>query len=185
MPKITVSRKLTSLCRTRPCMIITTLHEDGTVNAGTFGAYTNVGPQEIGVAIGKGSHTYQNIKRSGEFVINVPSIDIAQALETCALPLAPSESELGRAGLSTAPAEKIAVPVIAECVANIECTYSKELDIGPHSFVVGKAVMGHVEEDLLDVDGGLDPRKARVPYGVRYPDPIYAVLGELTEVRKA
>ena len=42
-------------------MIITILHSDCTVNAGTFGAYSNVGPAEIGVAIGRGSHTYANI----------------------------------------------------------------------------------------------------------------------------
>ena len=184
MAKVKVNAGLTALCRTRPCMIITTLHEDGSVNAGTFGAYTNVGSQEIGIAIGKGSHTYQNIKRTGEFVINVPSIDRAQALEVCALPLPPTESELDRAGLTTAPAEKIAVPIIAECVANIECTFWKELGIGPHSFVVGKAIVGHIEEELMDVDGGLDVKKARVPYGIRYPEPIYAVLGELTKVQE-
>jgi len=163
-------------------MIITTLHEDGTVNAGTFGAYTNVGPSEIGIAIGRGSHTYANIKRTGEFVINIPTIDIARALEVCGESIPPSESELDRCGLTTEPAHEIAGALIVECVANLECRYWKELETGYHCFVVGKTVCGAIDERFIDVDGGLNAASARVPYGVRYPAPLYAVLGEITEV---
>ena len=37
---------------TRPTMFITTLHESGVVNAGVFGAYTNLSPSQVGIAIG-------------------------------------------------------------------------------------------------------------------------------------
>ena len=182
MAKIRVSSRLTALCRTRPCMIITTLHADGGVNAGTFGAYTNVGPAEIGIAMGKRSHTYQNIQRTGEFVINIPNIDWASALEVCGRSLPPSTSEVAAAGMSTEPAAEIGVPLIAECVANIECKFWQELDVGYHSFVVGKAVAGHIEEGCVDVDGGLDAVGSRVVLDIRYPEPLYATLGEVTRV---
>jgi len=177
MAKIRIDAKATSLCRTRPCMIITTLHENGIVNAGTFGAYTNAGPKEIAIAIGKPSHTYQNIKRTGEFVINIPSQDHIAALETCGESIPPDRSELDAAGLTAAPTVRIKTPLIAEFVANIECEFWKEMEIGYHSLVIGKAVCGHLGEEYLDESGSIDVIKARVPFGIRYPDPIYAVLG--------
>ena len=49
---------------TKPTMIITTLHDTGVINAGVFGAYTNLSPDQVGIAIGMGSHTYANALRS-------------------------------------------------------------------------------------------------------------------------
>ena len=184
MKKILLTKKAAALCRTRPCMIITTLHESGVVNAGTFGAYTNVGPAEIGIAIGRQSHTYRNIKRDGEFVINIPSIDHAAALEVCGEDIPPDRSEVEIAGLTVEPASKVKVPLIAECVANIECRYWKELEIGYHSFLIGKVLCGHLAEDFVDRDGSIDVVKARVPFGIRYPEPVYAVLGQAARVRR-
>ncbi len=168
--------KGTTLCRTRPCMIITTLHENGIVNAGTFGSYTNAGPQEIAIAIGSSSHTYTNIKRTGEFVINIPHIGIAQALEICGGNVPITESELDKANLTTEPADEIKTPIISECVANVECKYWKELKVGYHILVLGKMICGHLDKRYVDEDGSIDVVKARVPFSIRYPSPIYAVL---------
>ena len=81
------------------------------VNAGTFGAYTNGGPEEIGIAIGTQSDTYHNLKRTGEFVINIPSMDHAAALEACGRNCPHTESELDACGLTTEPATEIAAPL--------------------------------------------------------------------------
>jgi len=184
MAKIKIHAKATSLCRCRPCMIITTLHESGIVNAGTFGAYTNVGPKEIAIAIGTPSHTYQNIKRTGEFVINIPNQDQSGALEICGEDLPPDTSELDEAGLTATPAEQVKAPLIAEFPANIECQFWKETEIGYHSLVIGKVLCGHLEEEFLDKDGAIDVIKARVPFGIRYPEPIYAVLGDAQRAKE-
>ena len=166
------------LVTTRPVIVITTLHGNGVVNAGTFGAYTNVGPTELGIAIGKPSHTYQNITRTGEFVVNVVSVRTVRASEVCGESYPDTESEVEAAGFTTAPSKLVAPPRIAECVAAIECRYLKELDIGYHSFVVGEARCGWCDEGLLDAQGYFDVVKAEVAHCVRYPEPVYARFGE-------
>lgn len=167
---------MTKLIRTRPLILVTTLHPDGTVNAGTFGAYTNLSASEVGLAIGKPSHTYQNIKRTGELVINVLTKPIARAGQVCSQNIPPTESELDQAGLSTEPAQKVSVPLVRECVANLECKFSKEVEIGYHSLVIVACLAGHLEESVVDKDGGLDVVKAEVAFAIRYPEPLYAVL---------
>ncbi len=174
--------KCNRLATTRPVIVATTLHENGVVNGGTFGAYTNVGPTELGIAIGKPSHTYQNIQRTGEFVVNVISVRTARASEVCGESLPPTESEVEAAGFTTADSKLVAPPRIAECVAAIECRYVKELDIGYHSFVVGEAQCGWCDEGLLDDKGYFDVIKAEVVHCVRYPEPVYAQLGRYFRV---
>lgn len=182
MTKVILETGLTGLVRTRPVMIITTVHENGVVNAGTFGAYSNLGPREIGVAISRMSDTYQNIKRTGEYVINIPSIDNAEALEICGKAVSHDQSEVELAGLTLENSKKINVPLIVECVSNVEMEYWKEVEIGHHVFVIGKAVCGHLDQRFVDEDGKLDVIKAKVVHGIRYPEPIYARLGETVTI---
>lgn len=176
MAKQIITSGFTKLIRTKPVILIVTLHPDGSVNAGTFGSYSDLSADEIGIAIGKPSHTYQNIKRTGEFTINVLTKNIASASVICAEEVPPSISELDRAGLNVEPSNKVNAPIIKECVTNIECLFEKEMVIGYHSYVVGKCVAGYIEESFIDKDGGLDVVKAEVIYSVRYPEPLYAVL---------
>ncbi|MCM8777242.1 MAG: flavin reductase family protein [Candidatus Omnitrophica bacterium] len=121
MAKKVIKRGLTKLIRTKPVILIVTLHPDGTVNAGTFGAYINLSSDEIGIAIGKPSHTYKNIKRTGEFTVNVLTKKIVRASEICAQEIPPSESELDHASLTVETSRKVKPPIIKECVANLEC----------------------------------------------------------------
>ena len=79
-----VGSKAMGYLATRPTMIITTLHESNIVNAGVFGAYTKLSSTQLGVAVGAGSHTYGNIIRSGEFVVNIPGADIVKSIKILA-----------------------------------------------------------------------------------------------------
>ncbi len=167
---------LTNLVRARPIIIIVTLHTDGTVNAGTFGAYTNVSGSEIGIAIGKPSHTYKNIKRTGELTINVVTKSISHAAEICGKNLPENKSELEEAGLHCQNSKRVSVPIIKECVANIECKYVKEIEINYHSFVIVKCLAGYIEEEFIAPDGGLDLIKSQAIFNIGYPEPLYATL---------
>ena len=104
---------------TKPTMIITTLHKSGIVNAGVFGAYTNLSPTHVGIAIAKSSHTYSNIIRSGEFVINIPGSDIVKNIKVLADNIPADQSELDEAGLSAKAGIMIKTPSVAECVAAV------------------------------------------------------------------
>ncbi|HPO52684.1 MAG TPA: flavin reductase family protein [bacterium] len=183
MGKRYIETGLTNLVRTRPIIIIVTLHPDGGVNAGTFGAYTNVSGSEIGIAIGKPSHTYKNIKRTGELTINVVTRPIAIAAEICGQNIPPTKSEIEESGLTTEPSKKISTPIIKECVANIECRYEKEIEINYHSFVIVKCIAGYIDEQHIADDGGLDVVKAQAVFNIGYPEPVYATLGNVFFVK--
>lgn len=166
---------------TKPTMIITTLHESGVVNGGAFGAYTNLSPSQVGIAIGTGSDTYANILRTGEFVINVPGADLVKTIRVFGAAIPPDRSEVDEAGLTLKEGVTIDTPSIAECAAAVELRFDKEVPIGYHSFMIGKVSGGWIKEELLDADGGIDIFKARVIKDFKYPKPLYMLPGEVVE----
>ena len=181
MYKETRSNEAMGYLATKPTMIITTLHASGVVNAGVFGAYTNLSPTQVGIAIGKDSHTYGNILRSREFVVNIPGADLVNALAIIADDIPESRSEVDGAGLTCKGGIAIATPSIAECQAAVEFRFDKEVPIGHHSFVIGKVAGGWIRESALDVDGKIDIFKARVMKDFKYPKPLYVLPGEIVE----
>ena len=166
---------------TKPTMIITTLHKSGIINAGVFGAYTNLSPTHLGIAIASSSHTYSNIIRTGEFVINVPGSDIVKSIRILADNIPPNQSELDKAGLSAKQAITIKTPSIAECVAAVEFVFDKEIEIGYHNFVIGQVKGGWIKEEFLDSDGKIDIFKAKVFKDFKYPEPLYVLPGRVIE----
>lgn len=166
---------------TKPTMIVTTLHESGVVNAGVFGAYTNLSGSQVGIAMGTPSHSYGNIMREQEFVINVPGADLVKTLDIIADSIPPDRSEVEEAGLTAKDGVTIKTPSIAECVAAVEFTFDQEVPIGYHSFVIGKVSGGWIKEEFLDADGKIDIFRARVMKDFAYPKPLYMLPGEVVE----
>ncbi len=166
---------------TKPTAIITTLHDSGIVNAGVFGAYTNLSPSQIGVATSVKSDTYNNILSRGEYVINIPGAELAGKLRILASRIPPSKSEVEEAGLSLKEGLGLSTPSIAECVAAGEFRFEREVEVGQHSFMIGRCEGGWIKERYLDKDGKIDIFKAKVIKDFKYPAPLYVLPGEVVE----
>ena len=173
------------LLATRPLILITTLSPGGVANGGAFGAYTNLSPREVGIAIGRSSHTYANIRRTGEFAMNIPGANLIEAIHIFGTDYPRRISEVEKAGLEAIPSRKVAPPSIGECVAAIECGYVKELPIGYHTFIVGELLCGWCKEEFLDKDGYLDVLEAKVLHNMKYPREVYAIFGSVIEPKKS
>ncbi|HPP66486.1 MAG TPA: flavin reductase family protein [bacterium] len=182
MTKKYVEENLVNLVRARPIIIVVTLHPTGIPNAGTFGAYTNVSDSQIGIAIGRASHTYKNIKTTGQLTINVVTKSIANAAEICGRNIPENESEIEKAGLTCEVSKKVSPPIIKESVANIECRFVQEIEINYHCFMIVQCIAGHIEENCISNNGGLDVVKAEAIFEIGYPEPVYAVLSHAFRV---
>jgi len=164
---------------TKPTVIITTRHASGVVNAGVFGAYTNLAPDLAGFAIARTSHTYANILRDKEFVVNVPGADLVKAIAIIADEIPETRSEVAEAGLTLKSGITARIPSIAECQAAVEFVFVKEVAIAEHSFIIGRVTGGWVRDSALDADGRINIFKARVFKDFKYPKPLYVLPGEV------
>lgn len=147
----------------RPIALVTTLNQDGSVNAAPFSQFIIVAadPGLLGFSVGpppKGNKpegekdTLRNIRRSDEFVINTVSENLAEAVQLCADIEESGISELQRAGLTALPSQHVAPPRVAECAIQFECRLEQIIAIGdaPNHLVVGRVMQMHARHGLID-----------------------------------
>jgi flavin reductase (DIM6/NTAB) family NADH-FMN oxidoreductase RutF len=97
--------------------------------------------------------TARNIRRTGEFVVNVVTEDIAEQMSLCSTDFPAGMNELEIAGFTTAPSKLINVPRIAEAHAALECREFTTLEIGRSRIILGRVVAVYVEDRFVDAAG--------------------------------
>jgi flavin reductase (DIM6/NTAB) family NADH-FMN oxidoreductase RutF len=153
---------LIGLVAPRPIAWITTMNLEGKINAAPFSAFNYVGTDPAIVAVGVGNRpgpgvvgkdTAQNIRNTREFVINVVSEELGEAMNICAIDFPPGVNELEVAGLKTVPSSVVSVPRIAEAPASLECREITTMEIGRSRVVLGQVVAIHVRDEFVDPAG--------------------------------
>jgi flavin reductase (DIM6/NTAB) family NADH-FMN oxidoreductase RutF len=96
-------------------------------------------------------HTLKNIRRTGEFVVNLVDEATANAMHLSSEELPEDESEFERSGLSESPAALVRHPRIAEAAACLECRLSRLLEISAtRELVLGEILLVHAREGIID-----------------------------------
>ena len=145
----------------RPIAWVTTQDVDGTVNAAPFSFFNAMSGSPPVIAFGIGGRapgdvkdTGGNIRRTGEFVVNLCSFELAEPMNITAIDFPKEVNELTEAGLTTAPSKHIKVPRIAEAPVAMECERLVIVDVGiDRAVVLGKVLAIYVRDDcVLDKD---------------------------------
>jgi flavin reductase (DIM6/NTAB) family NADH-FMN oxidoreductase RutF len=97
--------------------------------------------------------TARNIRRGGEFVVNVVTEDLAKAMNVCATDFPADVDELEMAGLETTPSTIVKVPRIRQAHAALECVEHATIEIGRSRVILGRVVAMFVEDQFLDPAG--------------------------------
>ena len=150
---------LASLVTPRPIALITTLGPDGVVNAAPFSFFNVLGANPPILAVAPGDRddgtpkdTARNIRLNHEFVVNLVDEPLAEAMNRCAAALPYGESELARAGLTTAVSTVVRPPRIAEAPVSLECVEWGTLQIGGNRVVIGLVKRVHLRDELFDAE---------------------------------
>ena len=104
------------------------------------------------------SDTARNALDTGEFVVNVVTKPLAEAMNATSATLPPEESEFDRAGLERAAAEAVAPPRIAAAEVAFECELYESIDVGSNTMVLGEVVSVYLD-DGVTTDDRLDVTK--------------------------
>lgn len=107
-----------------------------------------------------------NIEQTGEFVCNLVSYDLREAMNATSGGYAPEEDEFEIAGLTKAPCLEIAAPRVEEAPAALECRLERIVPLPPranglpNTMVIGRVVAVHIRDEFLR-DGMLDAAAIR------------------------
>lgn len=147
---------ITNLVVPRPIAWVTSLNQDGVINLAPFSFFNAVGANPLYVIISVGQNnagepkdTARNIQSSGEFVVNLVTEDLFDAMNISAAEFPSAESELAAANLHTAASVCIKAPRVAEAHASLECKLHSAQALGANTLFIGEVVMFHVADELL------------------------------------
>ena len=115
-------------------------------------------------------HSYEIIRRTGEFVINLTTRRLARAADWCGVRSGRDYDKFREMGLTAVPSERVAAPVIAESPVNIECRVRQVLPLGTHDMFLAEVVGVQADEAYID------PRTGR--FCLERADPIVYSHGE-------
>ena len=113
----------------------------GTVNSEPPMCYISVRPER---------HSYPVIERTGEFVINLTTEDMARATDWCGVRSGRDFDKWKECGLTPVAAEHVAAPVIAEAPLSIECRVRQIVKLGSHDMFIADVVGILADERYID-----------------------------------
>ena len=147
---------LTATVTPRPIAWVTTVSDDGVVNAAPYSFFNVLGHEPPIVALGllggsgRFKDTATNILVTGEFVVNLVSEANATAMNVTCIDAPPEINELELAGLTALPSQKIRPPRIAESPVSFECKVLTSMVTGPRqTTVIGRVLCAHIDSSVV------------------------------------
>lgn len=132
-------------------------------------------PPKTYVSIRPQRHSYKLIKETGEFVINIPSADIARTIDYCGIYTGAKVDKFQKCNLTKLPSKEVSAPTIAECKLALECRVSDVIALGTHDMFIADIVSVSVDDGILDENGKLCMERANL---CAYAHGEYFALGE-------
>lgn len=112
------------------------------------------------VSIRPSRHSYNIIKESGEFVINLPTWKMVSAVDFCGVRSGKDMDKFKETGLTPVPCTQLSAPQIDEAPVSIECKLKSVTAYGTHDMFLAEVVAVNVDENYIDENGALNLEKA-------------------------
>ncbi len=179
----TIYSLMTGTVVPRPIGWISTLSAEGIANLAPYSYFNAVGtePPTImfsgGLRGGEIKDTVQNILDTGEFVFNMVTAELVEAMNATAADAPGNVSEFELTDLTAVPSVRVKPPRVAESPVHFECVLDHIHAVGPNRVVFGRVVHLHVADEALQGDHRVDTAKLK-PVG-RLNGPYYAYVREL------
>ena len=177
----------------RPIGWISTISARGVHNLAPFSQFQNLtfDPPYVMFAANQNSlggrkDTVANVEQTGEFVYNMATYDLRDAVNRSAVEVPPEVDEFDLAGVTKAPSVKVRPCRVAESPVQFECRYYQTIRLpgngpmGTVDVVIGRVVLVHIADGALKPDGRLDILKVRPLARLGYYD--YTTVDSLFEM---
>ncbi|MBN1453245.1 MAG: flavin reductase family protein [Anaerolineales bacterium] len=194
LPRQAIYKILIGSVVPRPIGWISTINASGQPNLAPFSFFNVVCPKPPTVLFcpmirGTDSNpkdTLNNVKATGEFVVNIVSEELMAAMIASSVEIAPDVNEFDLTGLATTPSVVVKPPRVAESPIHFECRVRKIIEIGNQpgggSVVLGEIVHLHVDERVLIGEDKIDLAALR-PIG-RLAGSAYVRVTDIFEIER-
>ncbi len=116
----------------------------------------NSSPPLISAAVRPNRYSYELIKNSGEFTVNIPSVEQVDLVDRCGTLSGRDMNKFETFGLTPARGLLTAAPMIEECPISMECRLHQALELGSHTAFIGEVISSYVSEEMITDKGRID-----------------------------
>lgn len=118
-------------------------------------------PPQVSISVRPSRYSHGMIKASGEFVVNIPTVDQITETDRCGIVSGRDTDKFAACRFTPEPASKVFAPLIKECPVNIECVVRSTHSLGAHDMFIGEVVAVHVDDAVAGPGGKPDIARAR------------------------
>ena len=132
-------------------------------------------PPMVSISVRPERYSYNMIKETGEFVINLTTKELAFATDYCGVKSGRDVDKFAEMNLTPLPGEVVKAPLIAESPVNIECRVTEVKHLGTHDMFLAEVVAVHADERYMDENHNCHLEKAEP---IVYSHGAYLATGE-------
>ena len=153
-------------CGTMEKSNIITVAWAGTINSDPAMCYISIRPSR---------YSYNIIKETGEFAINLTTKELAKATDWCGCRSGEKVDKFKEMNLTKEKAKFIKCPIIKESPVSIECKVKEILPLGSHDMLISEVLSIDADEKFIDQNGAFDISKCNL---ISYANGGYYSQGE-------
>ncbi len=131
-------------------------------------------PPKTYISVRPSRHSHGMLMERGEFVINLPSADLAGKVDFVGIYTGAKMDKFEKCSLTKQKSDKVAPPTIAECPIALECRVCEVVSMGSHDVFIADIVGVSCHEKLIDADGKIHYENADL---LAYAHGEYYTLG--------
>ncbi len=106
------------------------------------------------VSIRKSRHSYDLIKNSGEFVINIATEELTKAADLCGVKSGRDINKFEVTNLTPIKGDHVNAPIIKESPVSIECRVTEIKELGSHDMFLAEVLAVNIDDEYMDEKGG-------------------------------
>ena len=133
-------------------------------------------PPKTYISVRPSRYSYEILKKHREFVINLPSKDLARAVDYAGIYTGKKVDKWEKCSLTKQKSDKVDTPTVAECPIAIECRITEIIPMGSHDVFMADIVGVSCHEDIIDAEGKMHFEKADL---LAYAHGQYYELGKV------
>ena len=122
----------------------------------------NTVPPKTYISVRPSRYSYDLIKESGEFVVNLTTADLIKKADFCGIYTGAKVDKFAKCGFDKEEASEVSCPVIAQSPLSLECKVTDIIELGSHHMFLADIVAVDVDEDLVDAKGKLHLDRAHL-----------------------
>ena len=152
----------TLLAPVPPVMVTCGDMENSNIITIAWTGIVNTHPPMTYISVRPSRHSYELIKESGEFAINLVPKELVKKADFCGIYTGKKVNKFEKCGFGKQKATEVACPLIKESPMSLECKVKEIIPLGTHDMFLAEIVAVDVEPELLDEKGKLRLDRARL-----------------------